>query len=313
MKLTTAIQSVLIACVTIQTHNVLAQVTSTSKERQPVASPYVAEESDKISADASRKEFDLRAALAAQPDSSAVAYALALILRQEGKAHESLDIYTRAAALRKPTAEELHSVALDYVLLSDYDDAIHWLEIASQMDPKDVDVLYSLGRCYYTKNRYGDAQRLYEQVLAIQPHHLKATENLGLVYDATNETDKAETALRTAAGWADPNGKDEWPFLDLGGFLLDHDRASEALESLRTAARIKPDSAACHEKLGRALIATKDTSRGIAELQTAARLDPKNPRTHYELGRALRQAGQIEEAQKELAISQKLYTSHSQE
>jgi Flp pilus assembly protein TadD len=158
-----------------------------------------------------------------------------------------------------------------------------------------------------------DAGRLYQQVLAIQPHDLKAEENLGLVYDATNESAKAETALRTAAGWADANGQDQWPFLDLGTFLLDHDRVSEALDPLRTSTRIKPDCAVCHEKLGRALAANHDLADGVAELEAATKLDPNNPRTHYELGRALRQAGQIEKAQQELAISQKLYTTHSQE
>ena len=313
MRSAFAIRSVLVAYAMVPALAVMAQSTSAAKERQPVASPYSAEESGKIATDLSRKELDLRAALSAEPNSPAVAYALAQVLREEGKTRESLDMYTRAAALRKPTAEELRSVALDYVLLNDYDDAIHWLEIAMKSDPKNVAVLYSLARCYYTKNRYVDARQLYEQVLEIQPHQLKAEENLGLVYDATNEPDKAEIALRAAASWANPNGKDEWPYLDLGGFLLDHNRASEAIEPLRTAAHINPDSAVCHERLGRALLAGKATPEGLVELETAAKLDPANPRTHYELGRAFRQAGQIEKAQQEFAVSQKLYTTHSQE
>lgn len=313
MRLAAAIGLGLFACVIASDSPLRCQSAGTPKEVQPVSSPYRAEESAKISPGLSRREFDLRAALSASPGSPELAFALALVLRQEGKPHDSLEMYTRAAGLRKPTAEELGSVALDYVLLSDYDDAIHWLEIAMQMDPQDTSVLYSLGRCYYTKNRFMDAGRLYAQILAIQPHDLKAEENLGLVFDATNEPDKAEAALRTAAGWADVNGKDEWPFLDLGGFLLDHDRTAEAAEPLRTATHIKPECAACHEKLGRALIADHDLSGGLDELQTATRLEPNNPRIHYEFGRALRQAGQIEKAKQELAISQKLYTTHSQE
>lgn len=313
MRSAFAIKSLLVAHVIVQAFGAAAQVTGTAKERQAVASPYAIEATTKVSSDLSRREFDLRAALGAEPNSPAVAYALALVLREEGKTRESLDMYTRAAALRKPTAEELRSAALDYVLLHDYEDAIHWLEIALQTDPKNIDVLYSLGRCYYTKNRYVEARKLYQQVLAIQPHQLKAEENLGLVYDATNEADKAEAALRTAANWADPNGKDEWPYLDLGGFLLDHDRADEAIDPLRTAARIAPNSATCHERLGRALLATKVVPEGLTELELATKLEPGNPRTHYELGRAFRQAGQIEKAQQEFAISQKLYTTHSQE
>ncbi|HEY2469010.1 MAG TPA: tetratricopeptide repeat protein [Terracidiphilus sp.] len=313
MRLAAAIGLVLLACFLAPQPRLKCQVTGTTKDVQSVSSPYSAEESGKVSSSLSSRESDLRSALNASPNSPEVAYELALVLRQEGKARKSLDMYTRAAGYRKPTTEELRSVALDYVLLNDYDDAIHWLEIAIQMDPKDTGVLYSLGRCYYTKNRFPDAARMYAEVLAIQPHDLKAEENLGLVYDATNEPAKAEAALRTAVGWADANGKDEWPFLDLGGFLLDHNRTTEAVEPLRTATRIKPECAVCHEKLGRALVAEHDLTGGLEALQTATRLEPGNPRTHYELGRALRQAGQVEKAKQELAISQKLYTTHSQE
>ena len=290
-----------------------AQMAGTAKETQRVSSPYAAEESTSISTSLERRDLDLRAALSAQPNSPELLFAYALVLRQEGKARESLAVYTRAADFRKPTAEELRSVALDYVLLSDYDNAIHWLETAEQIDPNNNDVLYSLGRCYYSKDRFLEARKAFEQILAIEPHNLKAEENLGLVYDATNEPEKAEKALRDAAARADTKGPDEWPFLDLGGFLLDHNRPTEAIGSLRISVRIKAACGPCHEKLGRALLATHDATAGIAELEEAIRLEPENPRTHYELGRALRQAGQTERAQQEFNISQKLYASHSQE
>lgn len=290
-----------------------AQTQGPTKEARPSTPAYSKEESDSIKTTLGQKESELRKALARQPDSADVLYALALVLRGEGKARQSLDIYTRAAQHRKPTPKELRSVALDYVLLTDYEDAIHWLEVASGMDPADADVLYSLGRCYYSKDRYLDAQRMYERVLTLQPKHVKAEENLGLVYDATNRPDLAEQALRNAADWTDKNGTDEWPFLDLGSFLLDKDRAKEAIDPLRIAAHIRPESAICHEKLGRALLAVHDSTGGVAELEQATRLDPKNPKTHFELGRALRQAGQAERAQQEFSLSQKLYSEHSQE
>lgn len=255
----------------------------------------------------------MRAAIAAQPNSVELLYALALVLRQEAKPKESLEIYTESARLRKPTADELRSVALDYVLLNDFADAIHWLELASQMEPRNVDVLYALGRCYYSKDRFTDASKVFEHVLLIDPRHLKAEENLGLAYAALNRTEKAEEALKTAAGWADGSGSDEWPFFDLGGFLVDQGRMEEAIKPLRAAEHINPDNASCHEKLGRALIATHQNAEGVAELERAIRLDPKDPKTHYELGRALRQAGQAERAQQEFALSQKLYSAHSQE
>ena len=231
-----------------------------------IASRHLTPARSRASADSAlaQREAELREQIARQPESPRSLYQLALVLRQEGKPRESLDAYTQAARSRVPTANELRSVALDYVLLNDYEDAIRWLERAFKMEPNNVDVLYSLGRCYYSKDRYVDAGKMYERVLAVEPTHLKAEENLGLVLDATNHPEEAEEALRKAATWAAGENKDEWPFLDLGGFLLDRDRAAEAIDPLRTAVRIRLTCAACHEKLGRALLATNDLPGSIA-------------------------------------------------
>jgi tetratricopeptide (TPR) repeat protein len=314
MALRPTIQFSLLYCLLAGVGSCLfAQDTHATKEAPPAGTAYSTEESETVTARLAQRESDLRADLARQPESADLLYALALVLQQEGKARESLDTYTRAARSRNPAPEELRSVALNYVLLNDFEDAIHWLEVAAQMAPRDANILYALGRCYYSKDRFLDAGKMYERVLAIQPQHLKAEENLGLVYDATNRADLAEDAFRRAAGWAIKNGTDEWPFLDLGSFLLDQDRPKEAIDPLRDAVRIRPECAACHEKLGRALLATHDSLGALAELEQATKLDPKSPKTHYELGRALRQAGQAERAQQEFILSQKLYTAHSQE
>jgi Flp pilus assembly protein TadD len=254
-----------------------------------------------------RHEFELH------PDSAPILYKLGLVLRQENRPKESLETYTQAAHLEKPNAEQLRSVALDYVLLDDYNDAIHWLQIAASLEPQNADVLYSLGRCYYSQSRYPEAEQMFLRVLQIKPDHLKAEENLGLIYDFANQPEKAEAALRTAASWAGDEATDEWPFLDLGSFLLDHDRAAEAAPFLRRASVISVKCAACHEKLGRALVATGDASGGIKELEIAVQLDPKNPKTHFQLGVAYRAAGALDKSRAEFALSQSLYGEHSRE
>lgn len=313
MKTSMYVSLLLFLCAGRDTNLIAQDDIRSAKVAHPSGSLYSAEATSATNPELKRRETSLRKALQSQPRSPELLYELGLVLRGEDKPRESLTTYTQAAAFRRPTPAELHSVALDYVLLNDYDDAIHWLEVAARMDPANTDVLYSLGRCYYSKGRYQDAEQMYERVLAVHPKHAKAEEGLGLVYDATNRPDKAEQALRSAASWADANGPDEWPFLDLGSFLLDQDRAQEALEPLRIAERIRPASATCHEKLGRALLATKDLAGAVAELQQSEQLDPANPKTHYELGRALRQAGQPKRALEEFLLSQKLYGTRSHE
>ena len=274
--------------------------------------PSIAQEEPRADTSLAEEETKLRKALERDPEAPADLYQLGLVLRQENKPRDSLDAYTRAARLLKPNADQLRSVALDYVLLNDYDDAIHWLRIALTFDPNNVDVLYSLGRCLYTQSSFPQAEEAFTRVLQLQPEHLKAEENLGLTLDAQNQPEAAEKALRTAAGWAEQRSlQDEWPFLDLGKFLLDRGRQAEALPFLSKAAHIAPASAATHEELGRALVATGKSNDGIGELQAAARLDPDNPKIHFELGHAYRDAGKLDQARDEFALSKKLYGQHS--
>src|SRR5579871_400566 len=74
----------------------LAAQAGQSKEVHRAAAPYAKEESSFTNPDLGEKEGELRGRLAKQPDSPDLLYHLALVLRQEGKPHESLDTYTRA-------------------------------------------------------------------------------------------------------------------------------------------------------------------------------------------------------------------------
>ena len=95
-----------------------------TKASAPTGAAYATEASGKATPKLTQREAELRATLALHPDSADSLYALAQVLRQAGKPRESLDTYTRAAGYRKPGAEDLRSVALDYVVLNDYEDAI---------------------------------------------------------------------------------------------------------------------------------------------------------------------------------------------
>lgn len=252
-------------------------------------------------------ESELRRDLKLQPNSSTLLYQLGVVLQQENRPKASLSIFTQAARLERPGAEQLLSVALDYVLLKNYNDAIHWLEIAESFDQRNVEVEYSLGRCLYSQERFPEAATKFLRVLELKPDHLKAEENLGLAYEIMNQPEKAEEALRKAAVWAGQESADEWPFLNLGSFLLNHDRAAEAVPFLQRAAAIAPNRAVCHEKLGRALILLHDTGGAVKELEIAAQLEPTNAKTHYELGIIYREAGAVDKAHSESVLSQSLY------
>jgi tetratricopeptide (TPR) repeat protein len=300
----------LLACSLI---SAFAQDQNGSKVVGPKQSQTFAGETATERSSLAASEAELRSKAEQAPQSAEVLYQLALVLRLEKKYKESLEVYTRAAALQKPDATQLRSVALNYVQLNDYQDAIHWLRIALGLQPDNIDILYSLGRCFYTESDLPRAEAAFTRVLQLQPDHLKAKENLGLTYDGENRPELALEALRTASTWADQRGlRDEWPYIDYGTLLLDRSRFSEAVPVLQKAVAIAPDSAPAQDGLGRALLGAGKPADAVAVLQKAAALDPQNPKIHFALGRAYRDSGQAEKARAEFDICKQLYGNHNQ-
>lgn len=242
------------------------------------------------------------------PDSVEALYMLGYVLHRENEPRDSLQLYTKAARLSMPKSDDLKVVALDYVLLNDYPEAIRWLEKAVQFDPHNQEAWYGLGRCYYTQSRFPEAENAFRKALDLDPRDTKAEANLALVYDMQNRAEDADRTYKHSVDLAeaDPHA-DEWPYLNYSSFLLEHDRASEAVPLLRRAIAIAPKCADCHGKLGRALSSMGKPEQAIAELQQAVALAPQDPKLHYDLGRVYRTAGLIDKAKAELALSAKLY------
>ncbi len=258
----------------------------------------------------------LRSTLAANPKDPGTLYLLALVLHRENKPRESLTLYTQAAALRPPTAEDLRIVALDYVLLNDYPDAIHWLNRALAADPGNAEAWYALGRSHMEGGDFVAAERDLRRTLALTPNDPKALNNLGLSLEAQNRSDEALVAYKQAiAAQSLPNphppNPTEQPLLNLGALLNTRTRSAEAIEPLQAAVALTPKCARCHEELARAFLATHQDAPALQEMEQAVSLDPQNPRLHYQLGQIYRRAGLTAKAEAELKISATLYGSHS--
>lgn len=254
----------------------------------------------------------LRATLAANPKDSGALYLLGDVLERENKPRESLAVYTRAAALQPPTPDDLRIVALDYVLLNDYPDAIHWLNRALAADPTNAEAWYALGRSHMEQGDFVAAERDLRRTLAINPNDPKALDNLGLSLEAQNRSDEALAAYRQAiAAQSHTPNPTEQPLLNLGTLLNTRTRSAEAIEPLQAAIALAPKCPRCHEELARALLATHQDAPALHEMEQAVSLDPQNPRFHYQLGQIYRRAGLSAKADSELKTSATLYGSHS--
>jgi tetratricopeptide (TPR) repeat protein len=245
-------------------------------------------------------ERALRSYVLSHRDSADALYMLGFVLNRENRPAESLAAYTQAAAITRPTADDLKIVGLDYVLLVDYADAIKWLEKAATLDETNQDVWYYLGRAYYTKARFLEARKAFLKILDLDPRNVRAENNLGLIFESNGEPAAAIEAYRRAIAWQEQTlHPSEQPYVNLGNLLTEQGQTKEAIGPLEKAAALAPNDAFCRLTLGVYYRKVGQMEGAQRELERATQLEPDNAVAHYQLGRLYKEIHALDRAQAE--------------
>ncbi|MBA3439912.1 MAG: tetratricopeptide repeat protein [Pyrinomonadaceae bacterium] len=257
----------------------------------------------------SEAETALRRYTAARPASDEGLYLLAYVLFREGRAKESLTIYTQAVKLKPPTSDDLKIVGLNYGLLNNLERSADYLKRALDADPNNLEALYYLGRVRYTENHFGEATRIFQEILKRDSQHIKALNNLGQALEAQNNLEEATAAYRRAIELDRNSAKpSELPLLNLGLLLLQNNQIEEAIALLTRAAEANPRSAQVKFHLGKAYMRLERLSDAERELVAATQLAPQDVGAHYQLGRLYYRLKKTDLARREMEISEQLRT-----
>jgi len=249
----------------------------------------------------------LRERLAGHASEVEARYLLAYALFRENKPADSLKEYTEAARQRAPRAKELETVALDYVLLNDYDDAEHWARYSLSLDAHNAEAWYEFARIEYTLNGFQAAVDAFQRALELDPVSVKAEDNLGLALEGLNRTDEALAAFRKAiAMQASSQHPSEQPLLNLAKLLIDRNHLDEALPLLQQAAHMAPGDWKILAQLGRLYSERGELSAAREALEQAVAIEPKEASLHYQLGRVYKNSGATEKANREFATTKDL-------
>ncbi|MGA8274396.1 MAG: tetratricopeptide repeat protein [Candidatus Sulfotelmatobacter sp.] len=241
------------------------------------------------------------------PQSEDAAYLLAYIRFRQNKPKDSLQLFNDAAKLKTPTADDLKIVALDYVLLNDYDDAARYLEESLAMDPANLETRYHLGRVRYQQNRFDEAIAAFQEVLRRDPGNVKAYDNLGLSLEAKNETEPAIAAYHKAIALDEPSAThNDQPYLNLGALLEKSNRTEEAISWLIQASTIAPTNGKAHYQLARAYFELNRLEKARTEAEKAVSLDAGESSDHYLLGRIYQRTGENDLAKEQFRITEQL-------
>jgi len=162
-----------------------------------------------------------------------------------------------------------------------------------QLDPNDVNALHLLGVVCLQRGKNEMAIEYLSQALLGKPDFAEAHNNLGNALAAQGKQEAAranyQQALQLKPDYALAQN-------NLGIALLALGRPEEAEVYCRQALRLRPDYAEAHHSLGVAFKSQGRPEEAVVCCQQALRLRPDYAEAHHSLGNALKAQGRLEEA-----------------
>jgi predicted O-linked N-acetylglucosamine transferase (SPINDLY family) len=194
-------------------------------------------------------------------------------------------------------------------------------------DPPAVRDVFNAALAQHRAGRLAEAEALYRELLAQQPHHAGAMRHLGLIAAAAGKNDVALQLLGQALA-IEPS--DAAAHNDRGNILAKCGRLDEAISAYRRAIAIKPQvcagylslseifhnrgnvddaiavyrqalaagvqASAVHNNLGNELLGKGLLDEAIGQFRRAIALDPQSAQAHYNLGNVWASKGDAQRA-----------------
>jgi protein O-GlcNAc transferase len=146
---------------------------------------------------------------------------------------------------------------------------------------------------HHQAGRLAEAERIYRQVLEVEPRNVDALHLLGLVAHQLGMNAEAVELIESAHRFGRPQAAS---LNSLGKAYLGLGRPDEARRSFRKALALEPDNAEVHNNLGVALRELGRPDEAERSYRRAVALQPGDAQAHYNLGNALRDLGRLAEA-----------------
>ena len=146
---------------------------------------------------------------------------------------------------------------------------------------------------HHQQGELQEAERIYRQILQVQPNHADALHFLGIIGLQVGRPDVAVDYITRAI-----TVNETIPIFhaNLGKAWKDQGRLDEAVQCFHQSLRLKPDHAETHYNLGIALNDEKKLEEAVACYRRAVELKPDYAEAHCNLGSLLKDQGRLEEA-----------------
>jgi tetratricopeptide (TPR) repeat protein len=233
-----------------------------------------------------------------KPEAVDAYVALAHLLSGIGR-NDDANAKLAEASKKFPDLPALHRAKGEVALqMGRYDEARQELEAALEKD-EDLGARFKLGVAYRRMHKYDEAGAIFDKVAATDKDFPGLALERGLLFEETNQTEKAEKAYSDALLKA-PNDVDLK--LRVGSTQVMGGHYEKAEKILTEVRKERPNSAEANHFLGRALLMKGGTNVGEAMrfLEQAVNVDPNRAEYHLYVGWAANELNQPAKASVEL-------------
>jgi len=154
------------------------------------------------------------------------------------------------------------------------EEALTEYHVGVLLDPKDFNLLNSLGVCNSVLNRFDPALEQFEKALEIMPGDVMALYNAGLVCNLMEDLEKGETYLTRASKLDNTLFEVE---LTAGILFTKAKEFYKALEHLERAGDISPEAGLPHGLIGDICLKQGNYPRGVSAYTKAIKCIPRDP------------------------------------
>ncbi|MCH7989903.1 MAG: glycosyltransferase family protein [Planctomycetes bacterium] len=137
------------------------------------------------------------------------------------------------------------------------------------------------------------AERIYREILRVDPQHADALHYLGVTFHQRNENEKAVETIRRAIA---VNRNVSQYHCNLGIACHALDRFDDAISGFMESLRIDPDNAKTHFNLGKTFESAGKISEAEKQFRQAVQLQPDFVESRFNLANALHDLGRMEES-----------------
>ena len=191
------------------------------------------------------------------------------------------------------TVEETFALAVQNQQKNNLQVAENLYKETLKINPNHVDAHNNLGIVFKELGEHQKAIDCYEKAIQTNPNHAAAHNNLGVVFDELGEYKKAKNCYQKVTQIQPNNAV---TYNNLGAAFKQLGELQKAVSSCQKAIQINPNYASAHNNLGAVFYETGELQKAKNCYQKVTQIQPNDATAYNNLGAVFRQLGEPQKA-----------------